>query len=58
MDNKSLETIREDYEPPAIEDIPLHNDEQLLVGCKTAGGTSGGRANLFLCGPCRAPSAS
>jgi hypothetical protein len=28
------------YEPPTIEDIPLHPDEQVLAGCKTSTGNS------------------
>jgi hypothetical protein len=35
MDPKNAEQIREEYEPPAIENIPLHADERLLRGCKT-----------------------
>ena len=30
--------VREAYEPPSVEDMPLRADEQLLAGCKTVGG--------------------
>jgi hypothetical protein len=36
--SETMNTIREPYEPPVIEDIPLHPREQVLAGCKTAGG--------------------
>lgn len=34
MDN---EEQREPYEPPVVEDLPLHPEEQLLAGCKGPG---------------------
>jgi hypothetical protein len=48
------------YEPPTIEDVPLHPDEQVVAGCKTshgpAPGVGGGTG--FGCGPCRTPNPS
>jgi hypothetical protein len=58
MDQSRASEIREDYEPPMVEDIPLHAEEQLLVGCKTAFGGTSGRAPQFTCGNCRLPTAS
>ena len=52
------DSIREDYEPPVVEDIPLHAEEQLLVGCKTQFGAGVGRAPTFACGACSRPIAS
>jgi hypothetical protein len=46
---------RETYEPPSIEDVPLHAEEQLLRGCKTTNGP-GARGNP--CGVCRFPTPS
>ncbi|MCU1384206.1 MAG: hypothetical protein JWL71_2903 [Acidobacteria bacterium] len=41
MDNQiKTGSAREPYEPPAIEDIPLRPEEQLLAGCKTPTGGS------------------
>ena len=52
--------VREDYEPPAVEDIPLRASENLLAGCKTTSGAGTGRAGsgFHLCGACVTPSAS
>jgi hypothetical protein len=51
--------VREDYEPPAVEDIPLRAGETLLAGCKTTGGAGPGRDTRFhLCGACVSPTAS
>jgi hypothetical protein len=58
MDQSRPDQVREEYEPPVVEDIPLHAEEQLLVGCKTAFGGSPGRAPQFTCGACRIPTAS
>ena len=58
MDQPRLNQIREDYEPPVVEDIPLHAEEQLLVGCKTQTGAGLGRAPTFQCGACSRPTAS
>jgi hypothetical protein len=56
MDNLSADTDgREPYEPPAIEDVPIHADEQLLQGCKSFAGP-GARATP--CGNCRLPTPS
>ena len=45
--------VREDYEPPSVEDIPLRAGETLLAGCKTNGGAGPGRETKFhLCGAC------
>jgi hypothetical protein len=57
MDNvtaKEGET-REPYEPPAIEDVPIHAEEQLLTGCKT---TAGPGARATPCRNCKFPSSS
>jgi hypothetical protein len=40
------------YEPPTIEDIPLHPDEQVLAGCKTSSGNSPGVAGRPFCFQC------
>jgi hypothetical protein len=59
MDRPRANEIHEEYEPPMVEDIPLHAEEQLLVGCKTTFGTGTGRASAqFACGVCRIPTAS
>jgi len=34
MDSPKNEPVREPYEAPIIEDIPIRSDEQLLAGCK------------------------
>ena len=36
------EVAREPYEAPAIEDIPLRPDEQVLKGCKQPSGSGQG----------------
>lgn len=36
------ETMREPYEAPAIEDIPLRAEEQAIRGCKQGGGAGVG----------------
>jgi hypothetical protein len=54
-DPKQPTTIREPYEAPVIEDVPIRAAEQLLAGCKTA--VSGGADPLF-CASCSAPSPS
>jgi hypothetical protein len=58
MDQPRANQIREEYEPPVVEDIPLHAEEQLLVGCKTPFGGTPGRAPTFNCGACSRPTAS
>ncbi len=61
MDNQQdSQIVREDYEPPAVEDIPLRANENLLAGCKTAGGAGTGRGGtgFHLCAACVTPSAS
>ena len=51
--------VREDYEPPVVEDIPLRAGETMLAGCKTVGGAGPGRAqNFHLCGQCVSATAS
>jgi hypothetical protein len=55
MDDANKGTIREPYEPPTVEDVPVRAEEQLLAGCKT--GTSPGSDPLF-CFNCMAPAAS
>jgi hypothetical protein len=40
------------YEPPTIEDVPLHPDEQVVAGCKTASGNSPGVAGAAFCFQC------
>jgi len=55
MDNdpNNKQAVREAYEPPIVEDIPVRADEQVLAGCKTFGGTGSGRALAGgFCGAC------
>jgi hypothetical protein len=40
------------YEPPTIEDVPLHPDEQVVAGCKTSQGPSPGVQGRPFCGAC------
>ena len=40
------------YEPPTIEDVPLHPDEQVVAGCKTSTGPSPGQQGAPFCGAC------
>ncbi len=59
MDQSRANEIREDYEQPVVEDIPLHAEEQLLVGCKQQGSGGPGRATQGnQCGACSRPTAS
>lgn len=61
MDNQTdSQIVREDYEPPAVEDMPLRAGENLLAGCKTVGGAGPGRGGIdfHFCGSCVSPSAS
>ena len=61
MPNDQNESIvREDYEPPFVEDVPLRSSETLLAGCKTVGGAGPGRAGIgfHLCGACVTPTNS
>jgi len=44
------ETIREDYEAPTIEDVPVRSEERLLQNCKNT--TPGSGPNAFP-GTCR-----
>ena len=39
------ETIRDAYEAPTIEDVPLHPEERILTNCKNT--TPGGGFNTF-----------
>jgi hypothetical protein len=55
MDDAIKPTIREPYEPPTVEDVPVRAEEQLLAGCK--GGTGPGASPIF-CFSCMAPAAS
>ena len=53
------EEVREPYEPPVVEDVPLRSDEQVLAGCK--GPRHSGPNTNFFCfrrGPCRTITAS
>ncbi len=36
MADVKSETIREAYEAPVIEDVPLRSDEQMLANCKNS----------------------
>jgi hypothetical protein len=57
--NQDSQIVREDYEPPSVEDIPLRAGETLLAGCKTVGGAGPGRAQRFhLCGSCASATTS
>lgn len=50
MDDVKNETMRESYEPPTIEDMPLRAEELVIAGCKTPFGLSpisGGDACSF-----------
>jgi hypothetical protein len=57
MDNETAKQgeTREPYEPPAIEDVPIHAEEQLLSGCKQ---TAGPGARATPCRNCKFPSSS
>ncbi|MDB4971516.1 MAG: hypothetical protein JWN44_7205 [Myxococcales bacterium] len=57
MDKLTNESAREPYEAPAIEDIPLRGEEQLLAGCKQPGQNSPSSAGNF-CNVCMVPGAS
>ncbi len=52
MDNVKSETVREPYEAPVVEDVPLRADEQVLAGCKTAA-HSGPSGTFCIFAPCR-----
>jgi hypothetical protein len=42
MSDVKIGTAREPYEPPVVEDIPLHAEEQVLHTCKVAGSSGPG----------------
>ncbi len=46
------------YEPPTIEDIPLHPDEQVVAGCKTSSGNSPGQHSSPFCSICHSTASS
>jgi len=56
MDKSEPRTIREPYEPPTVEDVPIRAEEQLLAGCKPPG-VGGGFDPLF-CIACSLPANS
>ena len=55
LDDPKNVTIKEPYEPPMVEDVPIRAEEQLLANCKTP---AGGGADPFVCALCSAPTAS
>jgi hypothetical protein len=53
MDDVKNETLREAYEAPMIEDVPLRAEERILMNCKTTnpgGGLGGASSSCSLAG--------
>lgn len=55
MDDPKDLTIREPYEAPMVEDVPIRPEEQLLAACKTL---AGGGTDPTFCANCSTPTAS
>lgn len=56
MDSANQQPVREPYEAPMIEDVPVRSDEQLLAGCKVPAGGGPGQQPPDGCGGiCRLP---
>jgi hypothetical protein len=56
MNDANQLKVREPYEAPTIEDVPVRADEQILIACKVAG-VGGGQDPVF-CFTCSSPTAS
>ena len=46
------EGVKEPYEPPVVEDIPLHAEETVLAGCKHGNNSPGNSLTNHICALC------